>query len=62
MASDEAFSFAIIFAEIGIKHNGSIERAINIANSAIKNGAEIIKHQTHVVEDGICHYIQIIDE
>ncbi|MAV05610.1 MAG: polyhydroxyalkanoate biosynthesis repressor PhaR [Candidatus Pelagibacter sp.] len=41
----------IIIAEIGINHNGSIERAINIANSAIKNGAEIIKHQTHVAED-----------
>ena len=41
----------VIIAEIGINHNGSLERAIKIANDAILNGADIIKHQTHVVED-----------
>ena len=41
----------IIIAELGINHNGSIEKAIQIADSAIKSGAKIIKHQTHVVED-----------
>lgn len=41
----------LIIAEIGINHNGSIERAIKIADSAIRSGAKIIKHQTHVVED-----------
>jgi len=41
----------VIIAEIGINHNGSIERAINIANSAIMAGAKIIKHQTHVLDD-----------
>jgi N-acetylneuraminate synthase len=41
----------VIIAEIGINHNGSIEKAIKIANDAILNGADIIKHQTHVVDD-----------
>lgn len=41
----------LIIAEIGINHNGSLDQAISIAESAIKAGAEVIKHQTHVVED-----------
>ena len=41
----------VIIAEIGINHNGSLEAAIAIADSAIRSGAEIIKHQTHVVDD-----------
>ena len=41
----------LIIAEIGINHNGSLEKAVKIADEAIKNGADIIKHQTHVVED-----------
>ena len=41
----------VIIAEIGINHNGSIDAAIDIADSAIKSGAQIIKHQTHVIDD-----------
>ena len=41
----------LVIAEIGINHDGSIEKAIKIVDSAINNGAEVIKHQTHVVED-----------
>ena len=41
----------VVIAEIGINHNGSLDQAINIADKAISSGAEIIKHQTHVVED-----------
>ena len=41
----------LVVVEIGINHSGSIEKAINIANAAINNGAEIIKHQTHIVDD-----------
>ena len=41
----------LIIAEVGINHNGSLDRAISIAESAIKAGAEVIKHQTHVVDD-----------
>ncbi len=38
----------IVIAEIGINHNGSLDNAISIVDSAIKAGAEIIKHQTHI--------------
>ncbi len=41
----------VIIAELGINHNGKLDKAISIAESAVKCGAEIIKHQTHVVED-----------
>ncbi len=40
----------LIIAEIGINHNGSLDRAISIADKAISSGAEIIKHQTHIVD------------
>ncbi len=41
----------VVIAEVGINHGGSIELAIHMADAAIDAGAEIIKHQTHVVED-----------
>jgi N-acetylneuraminate synthase len=41
----------LIISEIGINHNGSVDLAIHLADSAIKAGAEVIKHQTHVVDD-----------
>jgi N-acetylneuraminate synthase len=41
----------IIIAEIGINHNGKLNEAIKIADQAIKGGADIIKHQTHIVSD-----------
>lgn len=41
----------VVIAEIGINHEGSLERAIKIADAAIDAGAEIIKHQTHIIED-----------
>ena len=42
---------ACIIAEIGINHNGSVEKAIKIADAAIKSGARIVEHQTHIVSD-----------
>jgi len=41
----------VIIAEIGINHNGSLKAALQLVDLAIKSGAQIIKHQTHVVED-----------
>lgn len=41
----------LVIAEIGINHEGSLETAIQMADAAIDAGAEIIKHQTHIVED-----------
>ena len=41
----------VVIAEIGINHNGNLDRAISIADKAILSGAEIIKHQTHIVDE-----------
>ena len=41
----------VVIAEIGINHGGSLEVAIEMADAAINAGAEIVKHQTHVIED-----------
>jgi len=41
----------VVIAEIGINHEGSIDLAVEMADAAIKAGAKIIKHQTHIVED-----------
>ncbi|OGO76529.1 MAG: N-acetylneuraminate synthase [Clostridiales bacterium GWB2_37_7] len=41
----------LVIAEIGINHEGSLETAYEMVDAAYKAGAEIIKHQTHVVED-----------
>ena len=41
----------LVVAEIGINHNGSLELARTLVDSAAKAGVEVIKHQTHVVSD-----------
>lgn len=41
----------VVIAEIGINHEGSLDVAIAMADAAIDAGAEIIKHQTHIIED-----------
>lgn len=41
----------LVIAEIGINHNGSLKVAKEMALAAINAGAEVIKHQTHIVED-----------
>jgi N-acetylneuraminate synthase len=41
----------VVIAEIGINHEGSLDTSIQMADAAIEAGAEIIKHQTHIVED-----------
>ena len=40
----------LVIAEIGINHNGSLDLAIHLAEAAIKSGAEVIKHQTHIAD------------
>jgi len=44
----------LVIAEIGINHEGSLKVALEMVDAAIEGGAEIIKHQTHVVEDEMC--------
>ncbi len=41
----------LVIAEIGINHEGCLTTAFEMVDAAHKAGAEIIKHQTHVVED-----------
>lgn len=41
----------LVIAEIGINHGGSLDLAITMADAAVDAGAEVVKHQTHIVED-----------
>lgn len=41
----------LVIAEIGINHNGSLQIAKEMVNAAKRAGVEVIKHQTHIVED-----------
>ena len=41
----------LVIVEIGINHEGSLETAFQMVDAAWKSGAEVIKHQTHVIED-----------
>ncbi len=41
----------IVIFELGINHNGNLKFAKKIVDEAIKCGAEVIKHQTHIPSD-----------
>jgi len=41
----------LVVAEIGINHGGSLDEAMAIVDAAVDCGVEVIKHQTHVVDD-----------
>jgi N-acetylneuraminate synthase len=41
----------LVIAEIGINHEGQLSVAKEMVDAAASAGAEVIKHQTHVVED-----------
>ena len=41
----------LVIAEIGINHGGSLEAAKAMVSAAHKAGCEMVKHQTHFVED-----------
>lgn len=41
----------LVIAEIGINHGGSLKVAKEMVDAAYNAGAEVIKHQTHIVED-----------
>jgi sialic acid synthase SpsE len=41
----------LVIAEIGINHGGDLATAFELVDAALAAGAEVIKHQTHVVED-----------
>ena len=41
----------VVLAEIGINHGGSLDVAFAMVDAAERAGVEIVKHQTHVVDD-----------
>ena len=41
----------VVIAELGINHGGNLEAAFEIVDAAASVGVEILKHQTHVVDD-----------
>jgi len=41
----------LVIVELGINHQGSLKTAFKMVDAAYNSGAEIIKHQTHVIED-----------
>jgi len=41
----------LVIAELGINHGGSLEIAKLMVDSAARSGIEILKHQTHIVDD-----------
>ena len=41
----------LVIAEIGINHNGDLNLAKHLVDEACSQGVEIIKHQTHVIDD-----------
>lgn len=45
----------LVIPEMGINHEGSLEIAKKIVDAAHRAGARVIKHQTHIVEDEMCH-------
>ncbi len=45
----------LVIAEIGINHRGSLKTAMKMVDAAAAAGCEVIKHQTHVVDDEMSH-------
>ena len=41
----------LVIAEIGINHEGSLAVAKQMVDAAYRAGIEVVKHQTHIVED-----------
>ena len=41
----------LVIAELGINHGGSLETAFEMVDAAASAGVEVVKHQTHIVED-----------
>lgn len=41
----------LVIAEIGINHEGSLDVACQMVDAAARAGVEVVKHQTHVLDD-----------
>ena len=45
----------LVIAEMGINHEGSLKTALEMVDAAASAGVEVLKHQTHVVDDEMSH-------
>ncbi|MGZ4682862.1 MAG: N-acetylneuraminate synthase family protein [Acidimicrobiales bacterium] len=50
----------LVIAEIGINHGGSLDVARQMVDAAADAGAEVVKHQTHVVADEMSHHARSV--
>ncbi len=41
----------LVIAEIGINHGGNLDTACKMVDAAANAGVEVVKHQTHVIDD-----------
>ena len=41
----------LVIAEIGINHGGRLDTAYEMVDAAASTGVEVVKHQTHVIDD-----------
>ena len=41
----------LVIAEVGINHEGQLDKAIELIDAAAEAGAEIIKFQCHITEE-----------
>jgi N-acetylneuraminate synthase len=41
----------LVIAEIGINHEGSLDKALRMVDDAAAAGCECVKFQSHVIED-----------
>lgn len=41
----------LVIAELGINHGGDLQAAFEMVDAAVRTGVQVLKHQTHVVED-----------
>ncbi len=47
---DKNFKKTFLIAEIGVNHDGKINKAIKLVNEAKKSGADAVKFQTYITE------------
>lgn len=45
----------LVIAEIGINHNGDLNVAKKMVDAAFRAGCEVVKHQTHIIDDEMSH-------
>jgi N-acetylneuraminate synthase len=45
----------LVIAEIGINHSGNLDVAFEMVDAAYRAGVEVVKHQTHIVDDEMSH-------